>query len=274
MFNTTILESGFYLRMEGESSGSPRVYFDELAGAYTFIHDTALSRLQDATVLDRYYRLLCPPMEGLIRLKAYYAEDAIHYEMLPNSFAEMLTMDILYSQFNLPYQTPQWLLCYPPKLMALPLVNLEEAIVQHDAERIQKMGNRQAPVPEMDIAIPISKWANDGIISDFRLFTDVRSGRLHMEFTFYSQYGNRVVMAIVSNTRNMDEFIQRISDEGIFADMHRQLTLHISRTSLLTHAHKLLFRVTYYTDGEEVKEDDTTDNGEGIPEEDREVVHV
>lgn len=259
MFNTTILEPGFYLQMEGEDSGFPRIYFDELAHTYMTIHNSALERLQDATVLDRYYRLLCPPEEGLVRLKAYYSEDEIQYQTLPNSYADLLSADIIFSRFNLPYQTPQWMLCYPSKVAELPLVALEEAIVKHDADRIQKFNIHSFQREELDIILPVGDWAADGIITDFRLFNDVNRDRLHIEFDLRNQYGNKVTIVVISNTVNTDNFIQRITDEGIFADTSNHLAFHFGRCISLINAHKLLFRVTYYTDGEEVKEDDLTD---------------
>lgn len=258
------MKNGFFFKTEGEDD-SPRLTFDELSHMYMRVHNLAVKRLQEAEILDDYCRLCCTPRNGIIQLKAFYAEDDAHYESLPSSYASLLAADIVYNRFGRDNEDHAWIQCYPSKFAEMACVDIENAILKHDRTRLTYFTEGFAY--DLDFVIPVNEWASGHHIDEFALFENVVQHRNQMEFTMRNQFGNKMVMTVLSNTSKVDFLFDRMAMDRVFSHLDNGLTICISETYQSRKANKLLLRVTYHTNGKEVSENDSPHDGKELPEE-------
>lgn len=224
VFNTTILESGFYLQLKEQDEVLMK--YDDLAALYEYVHNRTIEELSYARVIDQHMRLFVDParLPGILYRRFKIQEEP------PKSIA-----DALY-QIAVKYEGivfSDWTKIYPGSIMTLPFIDIANTL-QSDVPWLKRM-RPQIPARSSRLDIQMSWLAKDATKTD--IYYDTSTGYYLCQTDFVNRYGNQVSLVIASNTERFSRILNKLSSAARTAE---ELRIIVGKTPRLASEHKLL----------------------------------
>lgn len=244
IFNTTISETGFYLRLQEQ--GNAKLTYDDIESLWRYMYNRMIDELTKTGVMDDFSRMKFDYVTTVDKLQDYYG----YTKNESQSLAEILYQAMMDGGNNV---YPDWTKMYPASLMTVALATFDNEMRNCKAW----YGFCRKRCKENFIELPMYWLIRDAISS--QIYYDSFEGHYGLQICYHNQFGNRVALEIKSNTTRMDDIMNDIA--GDF-DSIGNLDFILGQSRELKPAHKIMCTITIKS--ERRRTDDHSDAGEDI----------
>jgi hypothetical protein len=225
VFNTTILETGFYLQLqEHQNQQNARMYYGDIEALYRYVYNRTIDELANANILDRYMRLRMEPSAICGALQDYFKLENRN----ETSIAEVL-YDAIITHGAIIFS--DWTKLYPSSMTSMPFYDIEKEL-QSDTPWM--MYRRKSNKPS-NINIQMDWLAKDALGST--IYYDTETAYYIFETDFKNQFDNDVTLIISSNSNRMNQILGNLASA---INTAAEIKVVVGKTKQLAADHKLL----------------------------------
>lgn len=227
VFNSTILESGFYLQLQEHrdptTNQHTRLGFKDIEALCRYMYNRTVDELMHANILDRYMRLRVEPDTIPDMLKEYFG-----LVMDTTDISELL-YEALIEQDKIVFS--DWTRIYPKSMKSLAFTDIAKRLLSDVPWFTYRRKNDRASM----IVMKMEWLLRDALRTSISY--DTQTGYYIYETEFKNQFGNSVKLVISSNSNRMNQIMENL-DRAI--NTAADLKIMVGKTKTLASEHKLL----------------------------------